>query len=55
MFSYPFSTDKEHNQFSKFLTTIFKDYPAFFWTKPSFKKALAFPFIVLYALFRAKK
>ena len=55
MFSYPFCADKEQNQFWKFLTTIFKDYPAFFWAKPTFKKALAFPFVVLYALFRTKK
>jgi hypothetical protein len=49
---YPFDSNKQNNKFGKFLTTLFKDFPAFFWIKPTFKKVLAFPFIVIHALFR---
>jgi hypothetical protein len=51
---YPFDKDKENNKFSKFLTMLFKDYPAFLWIKPNFKKIILLPFLVLFHFFKRK-
>jgi hypothetical protein len=53
-FKYPFDTQNPENRFGKAMTTLFKEYPAFFWQKPSWKKVLVFPFLVVYAIFRRK-
>lgn len=53
MLRYPFDAS-ESNKFHQFLTTIFKDYPAFFWSQPSRKKVLVFPFLIIYAIFKKK-
>lgn len=55
MIIYPFASDKVNNRFSQFLTTIFKDYPAFLWTKPTWKKVLVLPFLLVYELFRTSR
>ncbi|MCX6824633.1 MAG: hypothetical protein NTY80_00265 [candidate division SR1 bacterium] len=51
---YPFDSHKETNKFAGFLKMTFKEYPAFLWVKPSLKKVLVFPFIMLYCIFKGK-
>lgn len=41
MFRFPFER-REENRFNEFLTFCFKDYPVYFWVKPSFKRFLLF-------------
>jgi len=52
---YPFDAHKEANKFADFLKMVFKDYPAFLWVKPSFRKILAFPCMMLFYIFKTKK
>lgn len=52
---YPFDPHKETNKFSCFLKALFKDYPAFLRIKPNIRKILAFPFVLLFYIFRSKK
>lgn len=52
---YPFDSHPENNKFSQFLTTIFKDYPAFLWHQPTWKKLLVLPLLIIYAIFRKKQ
>jgi hypothetical protein len=33
------------------MTSLFKDYPANFWTKPTLKKVLIAPLLILYYIF----
>lgn len=49
---YPFDKDKKNNRFSNFLEAILKNYSSFLWIRPSIKKAIVMPFIVIYYLFR---
>ena len=51
-FKYPFDSKKENNKFSKFLDTIMKDYPAFLWTKPTWQRIVAAPFLFLAKIFQ---
>ncbi|MEI6117838.1 MAG: hypothetical protein WCP92_00860 [bacterium] len=51
---YPFDTHKETNKFAAFLKMVFKDYPAFMWIQPSIRKILAFPFMILFFIFKSK-
>ena len=52
---YPFDPHKETNKFAHFLKMIFKDYPAFLWIKPNFRKIIASPFVILFYIFKSKK
>ena len=52
---YPFDPHKETNKFANFLKMLFKDYPAFLWIKPNFRKIIAFPFLMLFYIFKNKK
>ena len=52
---YPFDPHKETNKFSCFLKALFKDYPAFLRIQPNIRKILAFPFVLLFYIFRSKK
>lgn len=38
---YPFK-NSENNRFWQFLTFCLKDYPVYFWVKPTFKKFVLF-------------
>ena len=51
---YPFDPHKETNKFALFLKMLFKDYPAFLRVKPNIRKMLAFPFMMLYYIFKSK-
>lgn len=50
-FTYPFQKDKTNNKRNQMMTSLFKDYPANFWTKPTFKKIFIAPLLVLYYMF----
>jgi len=54
MLIYPFvsAQQKKMNRFHKLLTFVLKDYPAFFWRKPTLRRALSFPVLFLYFLFK---
>lgn len=52
---YPFDPHKETNKFGMFLKMMFKDYPAYFWIKPSFRKIIALPLLIVFCIFRRKK
>lgn len=50
-FTYPFQKDKSNNKRNIMMTLLFKDFPANFWTKPTFKKIFIAPLLVLYYMF----
>ena len=50
-FTYPFQKDKTNNKRNQMMTSLFKDYPANFWTKPTFKKIFIAPLLVVYYMF----
>jgi hypothetical protein len=37
---YPFDSHKETNKFGRLLLVVFKQYPALFWVKPTWKKII---------------
>lgn len=49
---YPFDPNKERNKFAGFLKALFKDYPAFLRISPNIKKIIAFPFMLIYYIFK---
>lgn len=57
--TFPFESSNPDNRFRQFLQFVFKDYPVYFWVKPSLWKALVFPFLVVWVIFvgtdKAKK
>jgi len=54
-FTYPFQKDRTNNKMNKMMTSLFKDYPALFWTKPNFKRIFIAPLLVLYYIFSEGK
>ena len=50
-FSYPIQSNKSENKINRMMTSLFKDYPANFWTKPTLKKVLIAPLLILYYIF----
>lgn len=52
---YPFDLHKETNKFAGFLKMMFKEYPAFLRIKPNLRKIIAFPFLMLFYIFKSKK
>ena len=48
---YPFQKDKTNNKINLMMTSLFKDFPANFRTKPTFKKIFIAPFIIIYYIF----
>lgn len=50
-FTYPFKKDKMENKRNLMMTSLFKDYPANFWTKPTFKKIFIAPLLVIFYIF----
>ncbi len=50
-FTYPFQKDKSKNKRNLMMTSLFKDFPANFWTKPTFKKIFIAPLLVIYYMF----
>ena len=51
LFTYPFQRDKSKNKINLMMTSLFKDFPANFWTKPTFKKIFIAPLLVIYYIF----
>jgi len=49
---YPFDSHKETNKFGRLLLVIFKQYPALFWVKPTWKKIVSLPLLVVYYIFK---
>ena len=49
-FLFPFKKDN-NNKINRLLDTFFKDFPAFFWEAPSFKKILILPLLFIYHIF----
>ena len=52
---YPFDSHKETNKFAGFLKMLVKDFPAFLRIKPNIRKIIAFPFVMLFYVFKTKK
>ncbi len=50
-FRYPFQKDKSKNKRNQMMTSLFKDFPANFWTKPTFKKIFIAPLLIIYYIF----
>ncbi len=50
-FTYPFQKDKSNNKRNLMMTSLFKDFPANFWTNPTLKKMLVAPLLVIYYIF----
>lgn len=53
-FLFPFQKDSSNNKFKKLLDFVFRDYPAYFWKKPSLKAGLLFPVLIIYMVFIKK-
>jgi hypothetical protein len=51
LFTYPFQKDKRNNKVYKLFTSVFKDFPALFRIKPTFKKIFIVPLLVIYHIF----
>lgn len=51
LFTYPFQKDKHNNKVYKLFTSVFKDFPALFWIKPTFKKIFIVPLLIIYHIF----
>ena len=52
---FPWDKNNPNNKFGLFLKTVFRDYPAFLWTKPTWQRFLLAPLLMFYSIFRAKK
>lgn len=50
-FIYTFQKDKTNNKRNQMMTSLFKDYPASFWVKPTFKKIFIAPLLIIYYIF----
>lgn len=50
-FTYPFQKDKSKNKRNLMMTSLFKDFPANFRTKPKLKKILVAPLLIIYYMF----
>ena len=50
-FTYPFQKDKSNNKRNQMMTSLFKDFPANFRTKPTFKKIFVAPLLIVYYMF----
>ncbi|MDR0860273.1 MAG: hypothetical protein LBO09_04835 [Candidatus Peribacteria bacterium] len=48
---YPFQKDKTENRANQLFTSLFKDFPALFWIKPTFKKLFIPIIIIIHYLF----
>lgn len=49
---YPFTNKDPNNKFGQFLDVVFKKYPAFLRIKPSRRKILTFPFVIIHSIFK---
>ena len=49
---YPFEPKNKDNKFFAFMNTIFKDYPAFLWVKPTWQRIVSAPLLFLAKIFK---
>jgi len=49
---YPFEPKNKDNKFFEFMNTIFKDYPAFLWVKPTWQRIVSAPLLFLAKIFK---
>lgn len=49
---YPFEPKNKNNKFFKFMNTVFKDYPAFLWVKPTWQRVISAPLLFLAKIFQ---
>ena len=49
---YPFESKNINNKFFKFMNTVFKDYPAFLWVKPTWQRVVVAPLLFLAKIFQ---
>ena len=49
---YPFEPKNKNNKFFKFMNTLFKDYPAFLWVKPTWQRVFSAPLLFLVKIFQ---
>ena len=49
---YPFEPKNKNNKFFKFMNTVFKDYPAFLWVKPTWQRIVSAPLLFLAKIFQ---
>ncbi|MDR2190739.1 MAG: hypothetical protein LBP53_06240 [Candidatus Peribacteria bacterium] len=54
LFTYPFQKNKQDNKVHTLFTSLFKDFPALFWTQPTFKKIFIVPLLIIYHIFSKK-
>ncbi|MDD2537659.1 MAG: hypothetical protein PHU61_04205 [Candidatus Absconditabacteria bacterium] len=51
LFTFPFQKDKKQNKVYKLFNSLFKDFPALFWIKPTIKKIFVAPLLIIYHIF----
>jgi hypothetical protein len=51
-FKYPFEPKNKNNKFFKFMNTVFKNYPAFLWVKPTWQRVVSAPLLFLAKIFQ---
>lgn len=49
---YPFEPKNKNNKFFKFMNTVFKDYPAFLWIKPTWQRIVSALLLFLAKIFQ---
>lgn len=54
-FLFPFQHDRTDNKVAQLLTLLGKEYPAFFWQKPTIRRFLMLPFLVIYIIIKKEK
>ncbi len=54
-FIYPFVSARESNRFYQFLQFLGKDYPAYFWAKPSFWRVIVLPFLAIRVMIKGNE
>lgn len=51
---FPFQTKNQNNKLFGLLQFLIKDYPAYVWTRPSIKKILLLPLLIIYIILKKK-
>lgn len=52
--SYPRHYNNPENKLNQVFHFLFKEYPAFLWTKPSLKKVFILPFVIIAKIIYSK-
>lgn len=52
LLKFPFEASNQNNKFVRFLNFMFRDFPAYLWSKPSIWRLLMLPMLLIYKIFK---